>query len=107
MKNLITILIFFICSFSFSQDITVLHINAKWNQSNDYNLNRIKHAKVLMLFLEEQKPELKSQIKSVPTIVLIGKDGKPKGQWSAGLAFKLEVPIEEIQDRIDKILFDK
>jgi hypothetical protein len=107
MKNLILLITLLICSFSFSQDMTVLHINAKWNQSNDYNLNRIKHAKVLMLFLEEQKPELKSQIKSVPTIVLIGKDGKPKGQWSAGLAFKLEVPIEEIQDRINKILFDK
>ena len=107
MKNLILILTLLVSSYTFSQDVTILHINAKWNQSNDYNLNRIKHAKVLMLFLEEQKPELKSQIKSVPTIVLIGKDGKPKGQWSAGLAFKLEVPIEEIQERINKILFDK
>lgn len=106
MRNLITILIFFICSFMYSQDMTVLHINAKWNQSNNYNLDKIKHAKVLMVFLEEQKPEFKAQIKSVPTVVLIDKDGKPKGQWSAGLSFKLEVPLEEIQDRINKILFN-
>jgi len=106
MRNLITILIFFICSFMYSQDMTVLHINAKWNQSNNYNLDKIKHAKVLMVFLEEQKPEFKAQIKSVPTVVLIDKDGKPKGQWSAGLSFKLEVPLEEIQARINKILFN-
>jgi len=90
----------------YSQDMTVLHINAKWNQSNNYNLDKIKHAKVLMVFLEEQKPEFKAQIKSVPTVVLIDKDGKPKGQWSAGLSFKLEVPLEEIQARINKILFN-
>ncbi len=59
------------------------------------------------MFLEEQKADFKAQIKSVPTIVLIGKDGKPKGQWSAGLSFKLEVPLEEIQGRINTILFNK
>ena len=107
MKNLILILTLLVSSYTFSQDVTILHINAKWNTSNDYNLDRIRNAKVLKVFLEDQKPELKSQIKSVPTIVLIGKDGKPKGQWSAGLSFKLEVPLQEIQDRINTILFDK
>ena len=107
MKKIILLLTFLLCGFTYSQDMTILHINAKWNQSNNYDLNRIKHAKVLLVFLEDQKPELKSQIKSVPTIVLIGKDGKPKGQWSAGLSFKLEVPLQEIQDRINTILFDK
>jgi len=107
MKNLILLITLFICNYSFSQDMTVLHVNAKWNTSNDYNLNRIRHAKVLKVFLEEQKADFKAQIKSVPTIVLIGKDGKPKGQWSAGLSFKLEVPLEEIQGRINAILFKK
>jgi len=57
------------------------------------------------VFLEEQKADFKAQIKSVPTIVLIGKDGKPKGQWQADLSFKLTVPREEIQDRINILLF--
>tara|TARA_R100001443_G_scaffold54871_2_gene66241 strand:- start:195 stop:518 length:324 start_codon:yes stop_codon:yes gene_type:complete len=105
MKNLILLITLFICNYSFGQDMTVLHVNAKWNTSNDYNLDRIRHAKVLKVFLEEQKADFKAQIKSVPTIVLIGKDGKPKGQWSAGLSFKLEVPLEEIQNRINTILF--
>ncbi len=107
MKNLILVLTLLISGYTFSQDVTILHINAKWNTSNDYNLDRIRNAKVLKVFLEEQKADFKAQIKSVPTIVLIGKDGKPKGQWSAGLSFKLEVPIDEIQDRINLVLFGK
>jgi len=107
MKNLILILTLLVSAYTYSQDVTILHINAKWNTSNDYNLDRIRNAKVLKVFLEEQKADFKAQIKSVPTIVLIGKDGKPKGQWSAGLSFKLEVPLEEIQGRINTILFKK
>ena len=81
MKNLITILLLMFAFVANAQDITLLHINAKWNTSNDYNLRGIRHAKVLMVNLEDQSAELKSQIKAVPTIVIIGKDGKPKGQW--------------------------
>ena len=105
MKNLITIILLMFAFISNAQDITLLHINAKWNTSNDYNLRGIRHAKVLMVNLEDQSAELKSQIKAVPTIVIIGKDGKPKGQWQADLSFKLNVPREEIQERINMLLF--
>ena len=105
MKNLITIILLFVAANVTAQDLTLLHINAKWNTSNDYNLRGIRHAKVLMVNLEDQSAELKSQIKAVPTIVVIGKDGKPKGQWQADLSFKLNVPREEIQKRINFLLF--
>tara|TARA_R100000654_G_scaffold178_2_gene628 strand:+ start:4077 stop:4400 length:324 start_codon:yes stop_codon:yes gene_type:complete len=105
MKNLITILLLMFAFVASAQDITLLHVNAKWNQSNDYNLDRIRNAKVLMVNLEDQKEELKSQIKAVPTIVIIGKDGKPKGQWQADLSFKIDVPLEEIQKRVNFLLF--
>ena len=105
MKNLITIILIMFAFVANAQDITLLHVNAKWNQSNDYNLRGIRHAKVIMARLEDQSPELKAQIKAVPTIVIIGKDGKPKGQWQADLSFKLNVPREEIQDRINFLLF--
>ena len=74
MKNLITIILLFVAANVTAQDLTLLHINAKWNQSNDYNLDRIRNVKVTMAKLEDQKPELKAQIKAVPTIILIGKD---------------------------------
>ena len=105
MKNLITIILLMFAFTATAQDLTLLHVNAKWNQSNDYNLRGIRHAKVLMVNLEDQSAELKAQIKAVPTIVVIGKDGKPKGQWQADLSFKLTVPREEIQNRINFLLF--
>ena len=46
---------------------------------------------------------MKAQIKSVPTIILLDKNGKPRGQWKAGLSFKVEATKEEIQDRINVI----
>ncbi len=106
MKNLITIILLFVVANVTAQDLTLLHINAKWNQSNDYNLDRIRNVKVTMAKLEDQKPELKAQIKAVPTIILIGKDGRPKGQWQADLSFKINVPIEEIQKRVNFVLFE-
>jgi len=105
MKNLITIILILSALVATAQDYTLMHINAKWNQSNNFDLRGIKEAKVQFALLEDQAPSLRAQIKSVPIIILLDKDGKPKGQWSAGLAFKLEVPIEEIQGRINKILF--
>ena len=38
MKNLITIILLMFAFVANAQDITLLHINAKWNTSNDYNL---------------------------------------------------------------------
>ena len=54
MKNLITIILLMFAFVANAQDITLLHVNAKWNQSNDYNLRGIRHAKVLMVNLEDQ-----------------------------------------------------
>ena len=105
MKNLITIILLMFAFIANAQDITLLHVNAKWNESNYYNLRGIRHAKILMVNLEDQSAELKAKIKAVPTIDVIGKDGKPKGQWQADLSFKLNVPREEIQKRINFLLF--
>ena len=106
MKNLITILLLFFAVTISAQNIKLIHINAKWNQDNNYpHLRGLKNVNIQMVFLEDQSAELKSQIKAVPTIVIIGKDGKPKGQWQADLSFKLTVPREEIQDRINILLF--
>ena len=107
MKNLITIILLFIVANVTAQDLTLLHINAKWNSSNDYNLDRIRNVKVTMAKLEDQKPELKEQIKAVPLIILLDKAGRPRGQWQADLSFKINVPIEEIQKRVNFILFEE
>ena len=58
MKNLIIALFALFAFASSAQDYTLLHINAKWNQSNDYDLRGIRHAKVQMAFLEDQNAKL-------------------------------------------------
>jgi len=104
MKNLITIILILFAFTATAQDYTLMHINAKWNESNNFDLRGIKGAKVQMAYLEDQKVSLRDQIKAVPLIILLDKDGKPKGQWKAGLSFKITASKEEIQSRIYYLL---
>jgi len=106
MKNLITIILLMFAFTATAQDLTLLHVNAKWNESNDYDLRGIKHAKIIMARLEDQKASLKQSIRSVPTVVLLDKNGRPLGQWAAGLNFKLILEKEVIQNRINQVLFE-
>tara|TARA_R100001443_G_scaffold115195_1_gene132410 strand:- start:2215 stop:2562 length:348 start_codon:yes stop_codon:yes gene_type:complete len=107
MKHLIYVLfVLFAFAKTNAQDLTLLHINAKWNESNNYNLRGIKGAKIQMAYLEDQSSSIKSQIKSVPTIILLDKNGKPRGQWKAGLSFVITATQEEIQNRINVIMLE-
>ena len=107
MRNLIFAFFLFIVTFVNAQEIKLLHINSQWNQSNNYDLKGLKNCIVQYALLEDQVPSVKSKIRSVPTILLIDKNGKPRGQWVAGLSFKIIVPKEEIQDRINVINNEK
>jgi hypothetical protein len=89
-----------------AQDLTLMHVNAKWNQSNNYNLRGVKNCKIQYALLEDQAPSLRAQITSVPIIILLDKNGKPRGQWKAGLSFKIDVPVEEIQNRVNVIMLE-
>jgi len=40
MKNLITIILLMFAFTATAQDLTLLHVNAKWNQSNDFDFKR-------------------------------------------------------------------
>ena len=104
MKNLITIILILFAFTATAQDYTLMHINAKWNENNNFDLRGIKGAKVQMAYLEDQKVSLRDQIKAVPLIILLDKDGKPRGQWKAGLSFKITASKEEIQNRIYYLL---
>jgi|TARA_R100001463_G_scaffold16721_2_gene43207 hypothetical protein len=106
MKHLIYVLfVLLVCSLN-AQDLTLMHINAKWNQSNNYNLRGIKNAKIQYALLEDQAPSIRKQIKSVPIIILLDEYGKPRGQWKADLSFKITATREEIQNRINTLLLE-
>ena len=46
MKNLITIILTLFAFIATAQDYTLMHINAKWNKSNNFELRRIKEEKI-------------------------------------------------------------
>jgi len=98
----VLILAFLISCFSYGQDITTVHFNYKWNQSNAYkNLDRLKHTKIQYAFVEEQSEALKKSIKSVPTIVIY-KEGRPVAKFEAGLTMKIAVTLDSIQAIINR-----
>ena len=87
---------------STSQKIRVVQINAKWNQQNTLDLDNLKGCKYEYAWLEEQGDKLKSQIKSVP-VILIWLDDKRVKTYQAGLDFKLPITKNDIQEYINKL----
>ena len=103
MKKFITLFILLFSYFSNAQ-YEVLHINSAWNTRHNLDLSGIKNAKIKYLLLEEQTPSFKQQIKSVPTIIVLDKNKKTKGVWNGGIALKLNITKQDIQDHIDKLI---
>ena len=84
------------------KDITVLQVNTQWNKHHNLDLNGLIGCQVQFAWLEEQSDNFKSQVQTVPPIVVYHKN-KPVRQWSADLSFKLDVDINEIQQVINKL----
>lgn len=103
MKNILIILSLIFTIAGYSQ-YEVIHINSAWNMKNNLDLAGLKNAKVKYVLLEDQTPSFKQQIKSVPTIIIFDKNKKTKGLWSGGIALRLKVTKEDIQEHIDKLI---
>ena len=93
-----------LCGLFSSAQYVVIHVNSSWNTRHNVDLSGLKHAKVKYILLEEQIPSFKQQIKSVPTILVLDKNGRTKGQWKGGIALKLEITREDIQEHINKLI---
>lgn len=90
--------------FSHKEDLvaqyTLLHINAKWNQQNNVNLDLIPNCTLQYAFLEDQPKDIQQRIQYVPHIILM-KGNRPVAQWSADLSFRLNLTKQEIISVID------
>jgi len=108
MKNIIiyVLLAVLFVSANTQKRVDVLHFNYKWNDKNSYDLRGIKYANVKYVWVEEQPKSIQNSIQSVPVIALIGRDGKVKYQFTAGLSFKIKATKEEIQKEVNKIYLD-
>ena len=81
----------------------LVHINAEFNQSNDwYGLEAIDGVKVYNGYLESN-PKMKERynISKIPTLILY-RDGEEIERWEAGLDMKLHITITEVQDKINE-----
>ena len=108
MKNIILILFILFGFFVNAQDkVTVIHFNYKWNDRNNYNLRGLENAKVQYAWLEDQPENIVKTIRTVPVIVILGKDGKVKMQYAADLTFKIQATREDIQKSVNRILLDQ
>ena len=97
---LLVVLFMFATSFVKAQDITILQVNAKWNQHNDMQIKGVRGAKIQYAVLGEQSVKFQKAIKSVPAI-LIYKDQNLVWKKEAGLTLKLTITKEELQEIVD------
>ena len=86
-----------------AQDITVLQINAKWNEKNNYDLSGLNGVVVKFSYLKDQPKDIQKGITSVPVIVIMDKTCRIRMQYIADLSFKINVSNMEIQNTIDRI----
>ena len=88
------------CLNSYSQNFTLLEINAKWNKHNNLPVNKLANIKIQFAWLEDQPESIQRGVISVPTLVLMN-EGKSIAQWRAGIDLKLYVTEEEIKKAIE------
>jgi hypothetical protein len=102
MKRFLIIILLITSTTLFSQKYSLLEINAKWNDKNSLNKEKIGGVRVSFGWLEDQPKEMQSKIRSVPILVLF-KDDKPIYQWIAGIDFKLKVTEQDFKEVFNKL----
>lgn len=100
MKKILFILFCFFSTALFSQDITVVQINAHWNSSNTRrDFVDLKGCKYNFVWLEDQPEDIRSQIRSVP-VLLIYKGNNLVKAYQANIILELDIPYENVQQEI-------
>jgi hypothetical protein len=104
MKKLILCAIFvLVATFVYSQDVTVLQINAEWNKRNNYDLSGITGATVKFSYLKDQPKDVQKSIVAVPVIVILDKNGRVRMQYVADISLKIKVGNLDIQNNVNRI----
>jgi hypothetical protein len=104
MKKLILCVICVLVAVSvYSQDVTVLQINAEWNKKNNYDLSDITGATVKFSYLKDQPRDVQNSIMAVPVIVIMDKSGRVRMQYVADISLQIKATRLEIQNTINRI----
>jgi hypothetical protein len=86
-----------------SQEVTVFQINAKWNESNNYDTKGLKNCIIKFGYLKNQPKDIQKSISSVPVLAILDKNGRVRMQYIGDISLKINVSKEELQATIDKI----
>ena len=103
MKNILCAICVLVAGFVYSQDVTVLQINAEWNKKNNYDLSDITGATVKFSYLKDQPKDIQKSIVAVPVIVIMDKSGRVRMQYIADISLKIKVGNLDIQNNVDRI----
>jgi hypothetical protein len=103
MKKLLCAIFVLIAVSVYSQDVTVLQINAEWNKKNNYDLTGITGAIVKFSYLKDQPKDIQNSILAVPVIVIMDKSGRVRMQYVADISLQIKATRLEIQNTIDNI----
>jgi len=88
-------------------EITVVQINAKWNNKNTRtDLSDLEGVDYRFGWLEDQPESIKRNTSVVPVIVIY-KGNNPTWQYIADISFTIAIPIEEIQAKVNEIKADE
>ena len=100
MKRILFVLGLLFSMGAFSQNITVVQINADWNSSNTRtDLADLKGCSYKFGWLDEQSAAVQAKVSSVPTVIIY-KDNKPVKVYSADISLRLDVSFAEIQKKV-------
>ena len=103
MKNILCAICVLVAGFVYSQDVTVLQINAEWNKRNNYDLSDITGATVKFSYLKDQPKDIQKSIVAVPVIVIMDKTGRVRMQYVADISLKIKVGNLDIQNNVNRI----
>ena len=103
MKNILCAICVLVVGFVYSQDVTVLQINAEWNKKNNYDLSDITGATVKFSYLKDQPKDIQNSILAVPVIVIMDKNGRIRRQFIADISLQIKATHLEIQNEINRI----
>ena len=102
MKKCLILIFLFVSLKSYSQEFSLLEINAKWNAKNSLKIKRLNGIPIKTAWLEEQPKTIQNRIKSVPVLILI-RDDRPIYQWVAGIDLKLNITESEFNRIYSKL----
>ena len=103
MKKLLCAICVLVAASVYSQDVTVLQINAEWNKKNNYDLSDITGATVKFSYLKDQPKDVQKSIMAVPVIVIMDKTGRVRMQYVADISLQIKTTRLEIQNTINKV----